>query len=105
SWWEAEQPCCLHSAEWWRRHWQRSGVLDVMIADTLPNGWQFWRDWVRLLAPENATEIEMLEVDAGRNLGYLRAIGRRRNEVPLFDPAMSIPPHYTPAPMLRSPAD
>ncbi len=22
-WWSAEKPYCLHSADWWRRHWQR----------------------------------------------------------------------------------
>ena len=32
AWWEPSM-CCLHSAEWWRRHWERSGSLAVDRAD------------------------------------------------------------------------
>jgi len=44
-WWAAELPYCLHSAAWWCRHWDRTGILDVDLADTLPDGWELWRDW------------------------------------------------------------
>jgi cyclopropane fatty-acyl-phospholipid synthase-like methyltransferase len=27
-WWAAENPYCLHSASWWRRHWERSGAVE-----------------------------------------------------------------------------
>jgi ubiquinone/menaquinone biosynthesis C-methylase UbiE len=40
-WWTADMSC-LHSADWWRRHWERSGVVDVELADTLLDGWRFW---------------------------------------------------------------
>jgi SAM-dependent methyltransferase len=101
-WWAAENPYCLHSAEWWRRHWERSGILDVAFADTLPDGWRLWRDWLKLVAPENEVEIQAVEADAGRNIGYVRAVGRRRAEVQLFDPLMSLPAEYTRKPLLRS---
>ena len=50
-WWAADMPYCLHSADWWRRHWERTGILDVEVADTLPDGWRFWLDWLQLIAP------------------------------------------------------
>lgn len=100
-WWAAESPYFLHSAAWWRRHWERSGILDVSLADTLPNGWCFWRDWLKLVAPANQTEIKALEVDAGRNFGYVRAIGHRRANAPLFDPSISLPAEYRKQPLLR----
>jgi SAM-dependent methyltransferase len=103
-WWAQDQPYCLHSAPWWRRHWDRSGILDVALADTLPDGWRFWRDWLRIIAPENLKEIGALEADAGSHLGYVRAVGRRRAEVQLFDPLMSVPPQYTKKPLLRGSA-
>src|SRR5262245_24245290 len=28
-WWAGDMAFSLHSAGWWRRHWQKSGVLDV----------------------------------------------------------------------------
>ena len=96
-------PWCLHSADWWRRHWERTGIVDVEVADTMPDGWRFWLDWLRARRAENATEIQALEADAGRNFGYVRVVGRRRAEAQLFDPLMSMPPHYTKKPLLRGP--
>jgi SAM-dependent methyltransferase len=100
-WWTQDQPWCLHSAAWWRRHWGRTGILDIEVADTLSDGWRLWLDWLRLVAPDNATEIQTLEADSGRHLGYVRVVGRRRAEAPLYDPVVSIPGQYVKKPLLR----
>jgi SAM-dependent methyltransferase len=100
-WWAMDQPWCLHSAGWWRRHWDRTGILDVALADTLPDGWRFWLDWLRLVAPDNATEIRALEADSGGQLGYVRVVGRRRAEAQLYEPVMSVPMQYVQKPLLR----
>ena len=84
-WWTAEL-WCLHSAAWWRRHWERTGIMDIELADTLPDGWRFWLDWLKVIAPENEAEIQALEADAGRHLGYVRVVGRRRAEAPTVGP-------------------
>ncbi|QDV38531.1 SAM-dependent methyltransferase [Tautonia plasticadhaerens] len=99
-WWTPDL-WCLHSAAWWRRHWERTGILDIQSADTLPDGWQLWRDWHEVVAPENAAEIGALEEDRGRYLGYVRAVGRRRADVPLEEPIVSIPANYERRPFLR----
>ena len=101
-WWAADQPYCLHSAAWWRRHWERTGILDVELADTMPDGWQRWLDWHRVIAPDNAAEIKALEADGGSYLGYVRCVGRRQGRVQLIDPFVSIPIQYTRHPLLRS---
>jgi SAM-dependent methyltransferase len=100
AWWTNDL-WCLHSAAWWRRHWERTGIQDVAVADTLPDGWQLWRDWLRLIAPDNQTEIDALETDHGRQLGYVRVIGHRRAGVVLWDSSVSVPAHYTRKPLLR----
>lgn len=92
---------CLHSAPWWRTHWERTGIMDVEIADAMPDGWQLWLDWHRVIAPDNAVEIRALEADQGRTLGYVRLVGRRRDRVALEDPIVSIPAQYTEATLLR----
>ena len=81
--------------------------MDVELADTMPDGWQFWLDWHRAVAPDNATEIKALEADGGRYLGYVRLVGRRRTQVKLEeycwpDTMRSFPPQYTKKPLLRS---
>lgn len=100
AWWTRDMRC-LHSAGWWRRHWERGGIVDVLVADTLPDGWQRWLDWHRGVAPDNAAEIEALEADRGRNLGYVRVVGRRRGEVQLAEPVVSVTTEYVKKPLLR----
>src|SRR5690349_9327995 len=63
-WW-SQALWCLHSAAWWRRHWERTGIMNIGLADTLADGWQLWLDWHRVVAPDNATEIKALEADRG----------------------------------------
>lgn len=100
-WWEPSMSC-LHSAAWWRGHWDRSRIMTVDLADDMPDGWQVWLDWQRMVCPDNATEIKALEADEGRFLGYVRLVGRRRSEVKLEEPVVSIPFHYTQTHLLRS---
>lgn len=101
AWWEPSM-VCLHSAAWWRRHWERTGILEIDLADTLPDGWRFWLDWQRVVAPANTVEIQALEADRGRYLGYVRLAGRRRFEAHLDEPILSVPAAYTKTPLLRS---
>ncbi len=103
-WWAADQPWCLHSADWWRRHWGRTGILDMEVADDLPEGWRFWLEWQRVIAPDNAVELRTIEEDGGRHLGYVRAVGRRRADAILNEPIESVPTVYTTRPLLRGPA-
>jgi len=100
NWWTHDL-WCLHSAAWWRRHWERTGILDVENADNLPGGWQRWLEWHRFAAPDNKVEIKALEADRGKYLGYVRVVGRRCAQANLSDLIVSIPAQYTPKPLLR----
>jgi len=31
-WW-TQDLWCLHSAAWWRRHWERTGIMDIHLAE------------------------------------------------------------------------
>jgi len=99
-WWTPDL-WCLHSADWWRRHWERTGILEIETADTMPDGWQVWLDWHRVIAPDNRVEIEAIETDRGRYIGYVRLVGRRRAEAKLEEPIVSVPAEYTKKPLLR----
>ena len=100
-WWTPDL-WCLHSAGWWRQHWERTGILEIDAADTLPDGWLRWLDWHRAVAPDNESEIKALETDRGRYLGYVRVVGRRNGQVKLDDPIAALPASYTKKPLLRS---
>jgi cyclopropane fatty-acyl-phospholipid synthase-like methyltransferase len=100
AWWTPAH-ACLHSAEWWRAHWERSGIVDVAVADTLDDGWQYWLAWQRAIAPDNAREIAALEDDGGSHLGYVRVVAGRRSDVQLDEPITAIPAQYSKHPLLR----
>ena len=100
-WWTNDL-WCLHSASWWRRHWERTGIMAIEVADTMPDGWQRWLDWHRVIAPDNEVEIRALEADRGNYLGYVRLVGRRQGQAQLSDLIVSLPAQYTRKPLLRS---
>lgn len=100
AWWTSE--CwSFHTADWWHRHWQRTGIIDVKVADTLPEGWQLWLEWHRSIAPDNAPEINALLADEGRYLGYVRVAGRRNDTVVLNEPVQSLTTTYYKLPLMR----
>jgi SAM-dependent methyltransferase len=100
-WWTLDL-WCLHSATWWRRHWERTGIMDIELADAMPDGWQLWLDWHKVIAPDNRVEIDAVQSDRGTYLGYVRVVGRRRDNVKLEEPIVSMPTQYTKKPLLRS---
>ena len=75
----------LHSPSWWRLHWERSGLVDVEVADLLTDGWRHWmvsdRLWSKRLGMPS-DEADMLALDKGQTLGITRMVARR-NERPI----------------------
>jgi SAM-dependent methyltransferase len=97
----------LHSADWWRRHWERTGIVEIEAADTMPDGGSCWLRWQREAWPDNTDEINVVAADAGRNLTYVRLVGRRREDVKLAeycwpDTMRAMPFHHEEKAMLRA---
>lgn len=41
-----DQDCWIwHDVGWWRNHWSRTDLLDVEVADSIPNVHDVWRQW------------------------------------------------------------
>ena len=71
---------CLHSPAWWRRHWERSGLVTLECSDLLPDGWKYWMASALVSSERRGTsmdEADMLRLDAGRTLGLARMVARR----------------------------
>ncbi len=70
----------LHSPEWWKRHWERSGLVEVELSGLIPEGWRLWMEsdlaWSERLG-KPSDEADMLSLDRGRMLGFTRMVGRR----------------------------
>jgi cyclopropane fatty-acyl-phospholipid synthase-like methyltransferase len=91
AWWEPSEMACLHSSHWWHKQWQRSGLIDVKIADDMPNGWKHWLQWQQTICPENRVELEAVAADQGRSLGYIRCVGSLRPNASFEQPIPSVP--------------
>ena len=74
----------LHSPAWWKRHWERSGLVTVEFSDLLTDGWRLWMvsdlEWSKRLG-KPPDEADMLALDRGRTLGFTCMVARR-NERP-----------------------
>ena len=72
----------LHSPGWWRRHWERSGLVTVEFSDLLPGGWRHWMVsdllWSERLG-KPSDEADMLAHDRGQTLGLTRMVARRND--------------------------
>ncbi|HLJ68775.1 MAG TPA: methyltransferase domain-containing protein [Chloroflexota bacterium] len=71
----------FHSPQWWRTLWERTGPVKVEHADMAPDGWHQWITWLEVCRdfhyPFPPSELEMLRLDAGRNLGFSRIVARK----------------------------
>lgn len=101
AWW-TQDLWCFHSIDWWKRHWERTGLVDIELADTMADGWKRWLDWHTTGYPDNRAEIEAVEADRGKYLGYTRLVARRRHAAKLEAPVLSAPAHYEKKPLLRA---
>jgi SAM-dependent methyltransferase len=100
AWWTRDL-WSLHTCDWWRRHWSRTGIVDIELADTMPDGWRYWLDWHQSICPDNQAEIEALRKDQGQTMGYIRVVARRRPDVVLDNPIATLETEYQRQPMMR----
>jgi hypothetical protein len=96
----------FHSVAWWRRLWERTGIVSIDVAGTMPDGWRDWVDWQVTAHPDNVSEIEAVKGDRGQTLTHFRLVGRRISGVQLEDycwpdTMKSFPQEYDFKPLLR----
>ena len=79
----AQECWTWHTADWWQHLWSRTGLVDVQLADVLPDGWKLWLQWKNARrqngddSPALLSDIRVLEADAGRYMGWIRMIAQR----------------------------
>jgi SAM-dependent methyltransferase len=79
----------LHTADFWRRLWERSGVFEDVRAEFLPDSWEEWVRWNEACVSRQGADpeaqvtkmargdLELLRADGGRYLGFVRMTARR----------------------------
>jgi len=73
----------FHTAEWWQHLWARTDLVEVELAETMPDGWRLWLQHAKAIDAAMAnpfpSDVETLEADGGRYLGFIRMIARRKS--------------------------
>lgn len=67
---------CIRTAEWWRDHWARTGLVTVSSAESMTDGWSLWLKWAKTTGAAD-WYIKSLETDHGQYLGYIRMVAQR----------------------------
>lgn len=74
--------CSFHTPQWWKQHWEKTGLLSVDLENMIPDGWKQWLLWQEVCFQQGAItdqgEAEMLRIDNGRTLGFARIVGHRK---------------------------
>lgn len=83
--WDPTECWTLHTADWWRRHLKRSGILDFDVVEPLEDGWKLWLEWERIRDGGGfsgfPSDAETIEADGGRFLGFVTIVARVRHDV------------------------
>lgn len=66
-----------HSAQWWRNHLYKTGVVDINLSENLENGWKLWRDWEEMIDPDDG-DAELLRVDGGEYLTWIKLVATKK---------------------------
>ncbi len=74
-------PQWVFSPDWWRWHWEKTLLVDIEVADLVPDGWQLWLHYDELLAQlldnYDTADLEALRQDRGHHVGLTRMLARR----------------------------
>ncbi len=79
--WESEL-YSFHTPAWWKKHWERTGLVEIEVADNLPAGWDLWLKWENFMRKSGLLkrdgDTKLLEADGGEYLGFTRIVARRK---------------------------
>lgn len=87
-WWS------VHTIDWWRRMWERSGLVEVKVAELLPESELIKQDYIEPYRddPTEQDYIKFMNAEGGTLCGSFRLVGQRTDTpVLLEDPDTEYP--------------
>lgn len=82
--WDPAQCFSFHTADWWRRHWEQTELVEIEHADFDEDAWRHWLQFEKVKKAagtnRNDDEIPALSADQGRYLGFVQMVARRRGQ-------------------------
>jgi SAM-dependent methyltransferase len=88
SFWDPTECWSFHTADWWRNHWEHTGIVDIEYAAAMKDGWSVWLKFEEVavaaalpmpfLGPPGLDTVNALRADQGRYLGLVEITARVR---------------------------
>ena len=70
------------SLPWWKNLWEKTGLVSIDVADTLPNGCNLWLRWDTVLLETGKNhwgdETEYCRIDNGEYIGLIRLVATKK---------------------------
>ncbi len=74
--------CSFHSPEWWQEHWAKTGKVESVQGDWLPEGRSLWLLWEQVCQEAGYAfsdkDLALLQADTTSLLGFTRLLARRK---------------------------
>lgn len=93
--WDQKECWCLHTLQWWRKHFEQPGLVDVEVAEYIPDGWRLWLEWEEIRQGGGFSGFpsveDALREDAGRYVGFtMFVLTKRPQEKSQYDHSLLI---------------
>ncbi|MEE9441331.1 MAG: methyltransferase domain-containing protein [candidate division Zixibacteria bacterium] len=87
--WDQKECRTLHTLDWWIDHFSYPGIVDIEVAEIIPDGWKLWLEWEEIKDGGGfsgfPSDAETISADAGKYLGFvliiLKTIPRKKSEL------------------------
>lgn len=73
--WDSRECFSIHTLDWWVNHFSRTGIVDIEVAEYIPDGWRLWLEWEEIKDGGGfsgfPSDAEAIAADAGEYLGFV----------------------------------
>ncbi|KPU26977.1 hypothetical protein TR13x_07585 [Caloranaerobacter sp. TR13] len=70
-----------HTVDWWKKLWSRTGLVEIEVADTMPDGCEVYTQWKEAqdIVGKNPwpQDTAILKKDAGEYVGFIRLVAKK----------------------------
>jgi cyclopropane fatty-acyl-phospholipid synthase-like methyltransferase len=74
--WNDEMERTLHSLDWWKNLWNKTGGVEITDCREMSCCKQAWDEWLTSPSPYAVEDIEMMEAEKGRYFNLIQLIAR-----------------------------
>jgi cyclopropane fatty-acyl-phospholipid synthase-like methyltransferase len=75
----ADECWTWHTADWWRKHIERTGKFKVETAESMENSYHFWKEETEKGPQEwREKDLKAIEADQGEYMGFIKVVAERK---------------------------